>query len=237
MKGNPMTDSTPIDGEFIQELRGAYHAVRDRRIDDLLDFAMSDLFQDKAQNFVEEAMRLAPPQFETVLREKMRADHKPSVDRARAASLFLRGYERRFWTARRSTLVEARKLAGFMVQEPARKTKADLAREAGLPTTDYAYRKPRDGRTDKKIVDHYLYVQTLSDEAELIAARKPIDIDALGVALNRYLDALKLYFPAAYEAQTEHLRRTLAPVIAKAYVEITHDKIINPKWRTANAER
>lgn len=154
-------------------------------------------------------------------------DDEPAPDhRAPAALLFLYGVNAGYWaaTADEMDLARAHVITTYgpetLESLPPQKTKTDLAREAGLPTDDYIYQKPQGGRAVKDIMRDYFYVGELAAEADRIAARTPLDLDAAGVALKRYLDALKVYFPSAYEMQTAHLRRTLAPVVAEAYVEL-----------------
>ncbi len=225
-----------IDKDFLREIKGKYETVRNHRIGDYLEFAAATFDGTEPEdgrlqrNYIDAALQLGRGEFEIVLREILMDPRATCADRTKAAILYVHGHERKHW--RMSPWVEpvARKLIRDNMEAidmpVPEKTKADLAREAGVPNETFVYKvstgdkSPVEGRTSKQIVDDFIYVQQLSDEAELIAARKPTDLDALGVAFGDYLAALKRYFPKAYEAQTAQLRKQFAPVVAKTIVDL-----------------
>ena len=242
-KSTPMIPAEAIEPDFIAALRDRYVAREPtaQRLSIAASIA-TDLVNELGRSYLDGALSMSREAMREILLGKI--NYRPEPDdfpfdedepaqdhRAPAAILFLYGVSAGYWTATaeetelaRALIIAAHGMEVLDMLKPQR-TKDDLAREAGVPNKSFIHKTPQDGRTSKQIVDDYLYVTNLSAEADRIAATRPRDIDAIGVALKAYLDALKRYFPASYEMQIAHLRRILAPATAKFYVELVkrHD--------------
>ena len=232
-KRNPMIPAEAMDPDFLASLRADYVAHEYTAV--RLKIA-ADLMNDLGRTYLDQALSESREEIREILlgilNRRPDEEDEPEPDhRAPAAILFLYAVNAGYWTATadetdlaRALVIAKNGVEALELMTP-QKTKDDLAREAGVPNVTFTYKVPQDGRTSKQIVDDYLYVQRLAYEADRIAAKRPLDIDAMGVALKDYLDALKRYFPAAYELQTAHLCRLLAPAAANFYVALVkkHD--------------
>jgi hypothetical protein len=191
MKGNSM--NLPIDAlapEFLERIRLSY--LHDDPASKALQRAGYDVDETSRRLDLDRALKIADARASEILLamiaetpEPDDQDATPLADRARASFLFLHGHVAGYWPAAPKELDQARALIVAQYGTEAvpmmpEKTKADLAREAGLPTHDLVSKKKR----PRQLVVRASVIAAPQSKLEALASKDAGDI-RIGMALAK----------------------------------------------------
>jgi hypothetical protein len=188
------------------------------------------------RSYLDQALSMSAKVISPLLKDVMEDRPEPPEEgeeaepdhRIAAAYLFLYGVSAGYWAASpeetelaRAVIITTHGKEALEVFKP-EKTKDDLAREAGVPNKTFTYRKRKDNRASREIVDDYLRLEALANDVIRIRAIKPLDWGAYGNALRNYFAALSLQDPEAYQKQFARLRDACLAALKEG--NMTHDQ-------------